>query len=125
MIDVTEHSLTPQRIEAVARVIEKRFSASTSFSRAYLKATLREIRVKGDFLNLTGEYNAIANLIIAGGQIEPEAGVSSFIPVWRPLVDTLRTHFREQVLNLHRIFLADNCLRPCYWRIVSQVKPHA
>ncbi len=89
-------TITPQRIEAVSRVIRKRFSASTSFSRAYLKATLREIRVKGDFLNLTGENKAMANLIIAGGNIEPETRVSSFIPVWRPLRDSNPCCLRER-----------------------------
>lgn len=48
-------SLTPQKIEAVAKVLNKRFSTSTPFSRAYLKATIRDIRIKDDVLSLTGE----------------------------------------------------------------------
>ncbi len=75
----------PQRVEAVARTMNKRFSTSTPFSRAYIKATLSEIRFTGDFLKLRGEPSKMANLIAAGGQIDPAAEVRRFIPVWRPL----------------------------------------
>jgi len=74
--------ITPQKIEAVARVLKKRFSTSTPFSRAYLKARLSEIRVSDEFLKLSGEHTVMANLIASNGKIDPEAGVHGFIPNW-------------------------------------------
>jgi hypothetical protein len=53
-------TLTPQEIEAVANVLNKRFSVSTPFSRAYLRATVNEIRVTGDFLKVIGADFAFA-----------------------------------------------------------------
>ncbi len=76
-------TLTPQKIEAVAHVLNKRFSVSTPFSRAYLRATVREIRVTGDFLKLSGDHKTMASLVVSNGQIEPEAKVRRFIPDWR------------------------------------------
>jgi site-specific DNA recombinase len=78
-------SLTPQKIEAVARVLNKRFSTSTPFSRAYLKATVSEIRISGDLLKLTGENKTMADLVASNGQIGADGKVLGFIPEWRPL----------------------------------------
>ncbi len=72
-------TLTPQKIEAVARVLNKRFSSSTPFSRAYLKATISEIRISGDFLRLTGENKTIANLVAANGIIDANKQVLGFL----------------------------------------------
>ena len=80
-------TLTPQKIEAVAHVLNKRFSVSTPFSRAYLRATVREIRVTGDFLKLSGDHKTMASLVASNGQIEPEAKVRRFIPDWRATDD--------------------------------------
>ena len=80
-------TLTPQKIEAVARVLNRRFSASTPFSRAYLKATVNEIRVSGDFLRLSGENKTMANLVAANGKIDPNGQVLGFIPDWRAVPD--------------------------------------
>ncbi len=91
----------PQRIEAVARVMNRRFSSSTPFSRAYIKATVNEIRVTGDMLKLTGEHRQMATLIAAGGHLDPAAQVRRFISVWRPLIDAVRTDFRQDVMSLH------------------------
>ncbi len=92
-------TLTPQKIEAVARTLNKRFSASTPFSRAYLRATVREIRVTRDFLKVMGENIAMANLVAANGQIEPTAEVRRFIPVWRPLRDSNPCCCRERAMS--------------------------
>jgi len=68
-------TLTPQKIEAVAHVLNKRFSTSTPFSRAYLKATVSEIRVTGDFLKLRGDNKMLANLVATDGQIDSDTAV--------------------------------------------------
>jgi site-specific DNA recombinase len=64
-------TLTPQKIEAVANVINKRFSTSTPFSRAYIQGTVNDILVTGDFLKVSGNYRTMANLVAANGQIDP------------------------------------------------------
>ena len=89
--------LTPQKIETVAIVLNKRFSSSTPFSRAYLRATLREIRVTGNFLKISGDNLTMANLVAANGQIEPDEKVRRFIPEWRPLRDSNPCYYRERV----------------------------
>jgi len=63
----------------VSRTLNKRFSVSTPFSRAYLRATVKEIRVFRDFLKVMGENKALADLIAANGKIEPKAEVRRFI----------------------------------------------
>ena len=77
-------TLTPQKIEATARVLNKRFSTSTPFSRAYLKATVREIRITGDLLKLRGQNKAMADLVAANGAIDAETGVHRFIQSGTP-----------------------------------------
>ena len=90
---------TPQKIEAVANVMNKRFSTSTPFSRAYLRATVKEIRVSEDFLKVSGDYRTMANLVASNGKIEHDAPVRRFIPDWRPQGDSNpRTH-RERVMS--------------------------
>jgi hypothetical protein len=84
-------TLTPQKIAAVARVLNNRFSSSSPFSRAYLKATVSEIRVSGEFMRLSGENKTMANLIASGGQIDANGQVLGFIPEWRRIVDDIRT----------------------------------
>jgi site-specific DNA recombinase len=81
-------TLTPQKIEAISRVLNKRFSTSTPFSRAYLKATVKEIVVTDDLLKLTGENKTLANLIASNGIIDPNAEVHRFIPDWRARDDS-------------------------------------
>ena len=92
-------NLTPQKIETVSRILNKRFSSSTPFSRAYLKATLKEIRVSNGFLKLRGEHKALAHLVAANGQIEPAGSVLGSIPGWRPLRDSNPCSHRERVLS--------------------------
>ena len=96
-------TLTPQKIEAVANVLNRRFLVSTLFSRAYLRATVNEIRVTGDFLKVSGDYRTMVNLVAANGQIEPDEKVRRFIPVWRPLLDAVRAQYRADLLKLHKI----------------------
>ena len=75
-------TLTPQKIEAVARVLNRRLSEASPFSRAYLKATVNEIRVNADVLKLKGDNRTMANLVAADGIIDPNAIVPRFIPEW-------------------------------------------
>jgi len=51
-------------------------------SRAYLKATVSEIRVNEDVLKLKRDNRTMANLIAADGIIDPNAIVPRFIPDW-------------------------------------------
>lgn len=78
-------TITPQKIEAVTKVINKRFSSSTPFSRAYLKATLSEIRINGDLMKLRGNKNAMASLISTGGMINPSTLVHRTASYGTPL----------------------------------------
>jgi len=94
-------TLTPQKIEAVARVLNRRLSESTPFSRAYLKATVSEIRINEDVLRLKGANRTMANLVAADGEIVPDAAVLGFIPSWCRLTDVIRTEFRRDVLVLY------------------------
>lgn len=55
--------LTPQKIEAVTKVLQKRLTASTPYSRAYLKATLNEIRITDQFLKFSGSHRSMAGLV--------------------------------------------------------------
>ena len=97
---------TPQKIEAVARVLNKRFSTSTPFSRAYLKATVNEIRITGDVLKIKGCNRTMADLVAANGIISGENQVLRFIPEWRPLIDAVRTRLNHNLPNLDKILPA-------------------
>jgi len=77
--------LTPQKIEAVAKILNKRLTGSSEYSRAYLRATLNEIRVTEDFLRLSGARKSMADLVAANGEITPVNMVPGSIPEWRPL----------------------------------------
>ncbi len=81
-------TLTPQKIEAISRVLNKRFSTSTPFSRAYLKATVNEITITDDLLKLSGENKTLAALIASNGIIDPNSAVHRFIPDWRARDDS-------------------------------------
>ena len=80
-------TITPQKIEAITRVLNKRFATSTPFSRAYLKATVKEISVTDDVLKLTGENKSLANLIASNGIIDPNGEVHRTVPEWRATDD--------------------------------------
>ena len=87
------HGITQQRHQQpdahrdfqprLAKVLNNRFSTSTPFSRAYLKATVSEIRITDDLLKLKGENKVLANLIANNGKIAPKGAVLGFIPSWR------------------------------------------
>ena len=77
--------LTPKKIEYVSRVLHNRLTASTPYAKAYLKATLREIRVKDDMMRLSGSRSILANLAVSDGQIDPMKGiVPCIVPKWLP-----------------------------------------
>ena len=77
--------LTPQKIEAVSKILAKRLAGSTPYSRAYLKATLSEICITDENLRLSGSRKSMADLVANSGNITAEGGVPNFIPDWRPL----------------------------------------
>ena len=76
-------TLTPQKIEATSRVLMRRFAEASPFSRAYLKATLNEIRISGSLLKLTGSNKALADLVASNGKIDPSGQVLGSMPGWR------------------------------------------
>ncbi len=62
--------------------MNRRLGEASAFSRAYLKATLSEIRVENDVMSLKGENQAMANLIASDGVLALAALVPRFIPEW-------------------------------------------
>ena len=74
--------ITPKRLETVTRVLRDRLTASTAYSRAYLKAVLSEIRVKGREMVISGANSSLVALVSNGGNIVT-GEVPSFIPYWR------------------------------------------
>ncbi len=75
-------TLTPQKIEAVARILNRKLSESTPFAKAYLKASLSEIRITDEMVSLSGDNSAMASLIAANGQISGTLSVPRFTPEW-------------------------------------------
>ena len=78
-------TITPIKIEAATRAIHRRFGQSTAFSRAYLRATLREIRVRNGYLHVRGASKAMAELVAANGDVSRISTVLGSMPGWRPL----------------------------------------
>jgi DNA invertase Pin-like site-specific DNA recombinase len=74
--------ITPQKIDAVARILNKRLSEATPFAKAYLKAALSEIRVTDGFVSLNGANTAMATLVAANGAIPEQNQVPRFTPEW-------------------------------------------
>ncbi|CAK9253595.1 unnamed protein product [Sphagnum jensenii] len=52
--------LTPQKVEAVSKILIKRLSTPSPYTRAYLKATLKEIRITDEHLKLSGTNTSMA-----------------------------------------------------------------
>jgi len=88
--------LTPQKIEAVAKILAKRLAVPSPYSRAYLKATLTEIRITDENLKLSGSRRSMAGLVANNGNIDAATGVPMFIPEWRPLRDLNPCSHRER-----------------------------
>ena len=80
--------LTPQKVEAVSKILLRRLATPSPYARAYLKATLTEIRLTDEFLKLSGSRRSMAELIAADGCIDAERAVPIFIPNWCALVDS-------------------------------------
>lgn len=74
--------ITPQKIAAVSKILNKRMSEATPFAKAYLKASLSEIRVMDDCISLSGDNASMASLIAANGVIPEQNAVPSFSPEW-------------------------------------------
>jgi hypothetical protein len=76
--------LTPQKIEAVSKILNKRLATPSQYSRAYLRTSLTEIRITDQFLKLSGTRKSMAELVSANGEITPANTVPGSIPGWRP-----------------------------------------
>jgi len=78
-------TITPQKIEAVARVLNRRLSESGAYAKAYLKATLSEIRVRDDEMRISGSNAILVDLTASNGQIDfSKRVVPSIISSWLP-----------------------------------------
>ncbi len=75
--------ITQQKIEAVARVLNKRLSEGTPYAKAYLKASISEICVTDQMVSLSGENTAMASLVAAGGVIAEQTRVPRTMHDWR------------------------------------------
>jgi site-specific DNA recombinase len=75
-------TITPQKVEAVARILNRKLSESTPFAKAYLKATLNEITIMDQTVCLSGGNATMAGLIAANGQIQDTSSVPRFMPEW-------------------------------------------
>ena len=65
-------------------------------ARAYLKATLSEIRITGELLKLSGSNTSMAGLTANYGTISAEAAVAHFIPDWCVTADEERNYSLNQ-----------------------------
>ena len=74
--------LTPNKIEAVAKILNKRLSETSPFAKAYLKASLQEIRVTDDCVSLSGANAAMATLVANNAAITEQNGVPRFRGEW-------------------------------------------
>ena len=74
--------LTPNKIEAVAKILNKRLSETSPFAKAYLKASLQEIRVTDDCVSLSGANAAMATLVANNAAIPEQNGVPRFRGEW-------------------------------------------
>ena len=75
-------TITPQKIEAVSKILNKRLAEASSYAKAYLKATLSEIRITDEIVSLSGDTKAMMRLIAANGQIDTASAVPRFTPEW-------------------------------------------
>jgi len=91
--------LTPQKIEAVSKILNKRLATASLYSRAYLRASLSEIRVTEEFLKFSGTRKSMADLVAANGEINATNTVPGSIPDWRPLRDSNPCYYREREIT--------------------------
>jgi len=75
-------TITPQKVEAVAKILNRKLSESMPFAKAYLKASLNEITITDQTVSLCGGSAAMAGLIAANGQIDTASSVPRFTPEW-------------------------------------------
>lgn len=75
--------LTPQKIESVAKILNKRLSEPSPFAKAYLKAALDEICVKDGVVNISGANTAMASLIASNGSLDAQPQVPRTMGDWR------------------------------------------
>ena len=74
--------ITPKKIEAVAKILTQRLSEASPFAKAYLKASLSEIRVTDGFATLSGANASMASLVAGNGVIPEQTGVPRFRGEW-------------------------------------------
>jgi DNA invertase Pin-like site-specific DNA recombinase len=74
--------ITPMKIEAVAITLNKRLAEASPYAKAYLKASVSEIRVRDGIISPSGSNAALANLVAANGKIDGQNQVPRFREDW-------------------------------------------
>ncbi len=83
----TSRALTPDRIEAFARLLnEKIETADIQARKAYLRAVIQEIRVDDDRIQIIGDKANLAAVV--AGQQTAAGKVRGFVRKWRPRQDS-------------------------------------
>jgi hypothetical protein len=72
-----------QKIEAVSKILVKRLTEATPYAKAYLKASLSEIRVTDGIVSLSGENISMARLIATNGALPEQTAVPRTMHGWR------------------------------------------
>jgi site-specific DNA recombinase len=76
-------NLTPRKIDAVARLLGKKLAGQTPVAKAYLQATLDEIRVTDGTVSLTGPNASMAGLIVSNAALDAHHQVPRTMQQWR------------------------------------------
>ena len=76
-------SLTPQKIDAVAKLLSKKMAEQTPVAKAYLQATLNEIRITDGTVSLTGPNASMAGLIANNAVLDAQNQVPRTMQQWR------------------------------------------
>jgi len=76
-------TITPQKIKAASNILVKRFTEASSYAKAYLRATVSEIRIHDEMVSLSGDSQAMARLVANNAALEGLSTVPSTMHEWR------------------------------------------
>jgi hypothetical protein len=76
-------TITPQKIEAVTKILNKRLTEASPYAKAYLRATVSEIRITDQMVCLSGPNAALAKLVANNAALDGLSTVPSTVPEWR------------------------------------------
>lgn len=81
-------TITPQKIEAVSKILTQRLTEASPYAKAYLRATVSEIRITDQIVSLTGDNQSMANLITSNAAIDGQHTVPRSMSNWRTREDS-------------------------------------